>query len=341
MGNANGGGICAGSRELSAEEELDDAALLTEISIDDDVPGRKLSEKEFAEDLKKSLTGSLFSKHQEVDNMINSGNDQGLEMKSETQEKSIKKRNEIEYWKNVNISPPVNNTTNSETNNNKETRAEATTVDDEKGESNGQNDEVKIETAKEEEKEENVTNDNKHLAQVDSSLTLDLDYGTVPKSGTPEREKYENQIATDFSNCLGIDKDRFQMKSIKSGSVIIDFSILPSIDGSGMIAEHAATLLEKQVSDPASTLYTSPNIQILKAVNPTKSLAGGKLFKKMALNPTAVTKAALRNTVNKKDINNDKKKKHTANNDKNNNVSNNKINNNNNNNDNNNNNNNI
>ena len=82
MGNANGGGICAGSRELSAEEELDDAALLTEISIDDDVPGRKLSEKEFAEDLKKSLTGSLFSKHQEVDNMINSGNDQGLEMKS-------------------------------------------------------------------------------------------------------------------------------------------------------------------------------------------------------------------------------------------------------------------
>ena len=107
MGNANGGGICAGSRELSAEEELDDAALLTEISIDDDVPGRKLSEKEFAEDLKKSLTGSLFSKHQEVDNMINSGNDQGLEMKSETQEKSIKKRNEIEYWKNVNIPPPL------------------------------------------------------------------------------------------------------------------------------------------------------------------------------------------------------------------------------------------
>ena len=104
MGNANGGGICAGSRELSAEEELDDAALLTEMSIDDDIPGRKLSEKEFAEDLKKSLTGSLFSKHQEVDNMINSGNDQGLEMKSETQEESIKKRNEIEYWKNVNIS---------------------------------------------------------------------------------------------------------------------------------------------------------------------------------------------------------------------------------------------
>ena len=41
------------------------------------------------------------------------------------------------------------------TQNNKETRAEATTVDDEKGESNAQNSEVKIETAKEEDKEEN------------------------------------------------------------------------------------------------------------------------------------------------------------------------------------------
>ena len=120
-------------------------------------------------------------------------------------------------------------------------------------------------------KEYKVTDENKHLAQVDSSLTLDLDYTSIAKSGTPERKKYENQIANDFSHSLGIHKDRFEIKSIKSGSVIIDFSILPSSDGSGMIAEEAATLLEKQVSDLASALYTSPNIQILKAVNAAKN----------------------------------------------------------------------
>ena len=67
-------------------------------------------------------------------------------------------------------------------------------------------------------KEYKVTDENKHLAQVDSSLTLDLDYTTIAKSGTPERKKYENQIANDFSHSLGIHKDRFEIKSIKQAS---------------------------------------------------------------------------------------------------------------------------
>ncbi len=137
-----------------------------------------------------------------------------------------------------------------------------------------------------------VNEKNKHLAQVDSSLTLDLDFENIASTGTPEREKYEHQIRTDFSNSLGINKERFKINDIKSGSVIIDFSILPCSDGSGMIAEEAANLLENQIKDPKSTLYTSPSIQILKTVNAVKSLAGGKLLTTMVLNSVAVAHAA-------------------------------------------------
>ena len=122
------------------------------------------------------------------------------------------------------------------------------------------------------------------MAKVDSSLTLDLDFSDVAKLGSPERREYENQITADFSQTLGIKQDRFIVKAIRAGSIIIDFSILPSQDQSELHAEQAIALLEEQVRDPQSKLYTSPNIKILKAVDATKSLATGALVKKVVTN---------------------------------------------------------
>ena len=56
------------------------------------------------------------------------------------------------------------------------------------------------------------------------------------------------------------------------------------------MAEDAVLLLEKQVSDPKSKLYTST--KILKAVNSVRSLSDGKLIKRFRLF-SGIAKAAL------------------------------------------------
>ena len=141
----------------------------------------------------------------------------------------------------------------------------------------------------------------KLLAKVDSSLTLDLDFSDVAELGSPERLEYENQITADFSQTLGIKQDRFIVKAIRAGSIIIDFSILPSQDQSELHAEQAIALLEEQVRDPQSKLYTSPNIKILKAVDATKSLATGALFKKVVtyfIDASSTIAKGMANTMN-------------------------------------------
>ena len=99
----------------------------------------------------------------------------------------------------------------------------------------------------------------------------------VPEHETTERQKYEKQIIAEFSSLLNIEKDRFKIRSIKAGSVIIDFSILPSGKGDDMPAQEAMELLSKHISNPQSNLFSSSNFPILKAVNAAKSLSGGKL----------------------------------------------------------------
>ena len=99
----------------------------------------------------------------------------------------------------------------------------------------------------------------------------------VPEHETTERQKYEKQIIAEFSSLLNIEKDRFKIRDIKAGSVIIDFSILPSGKGDAMPAQEAMELLSKHISNPQSNLFSSSNFPILKAVNAAKSLSGGKL----------------------------------------------------------------
>ena len=127
----------------------------------------------------------------------------------------------------------------------------------------------------EDKNEENVLSENTNDVRVDSSLILDSNYDMVPEHETTERQKYEKQIIAEFSSLLNIENDRFKIRSIKAGSVIIDFSILPSGKGDDMPAQEAMELLSKHISNPQSNLFSSSNFPILKAVNAAKSLSGG------------------------------------------------------------------
>ena len=119
-------------------------------------------------------------------------------------------------------------------------------------------------------------------------MTLDSNYDAVPECETTERQKYEKQIIAEFSSLLNIENDRFKIRSIKAGSVIIDFSILPSGKDDAMPAQEAIELLSKHISNPQSNLFSSSNFPILKAVNAAKSLSGGKLSTKIVSISTAI-----------------------------------------------------
>ena len=108
-------------------------------------------------------------------------------------------------------------------------------------------------------------------------MTLESNYDVVPESETTERKEYEKQIITEFSTLLNIENNRFEIRSIKAGSVIINFSILPSGKDSAISAEEAVDLLAKHIGNPQSDLFSSSSFPILKAVNVAKSLSGGKL----------------------------------------------------------------
>jgi hypothetical protein len=108
--------------------------------------------------------------------------------------------------------------------------------------------------------------------EVRVTLTFNLDYSTLAAEGTPAREAFKQSVAIDLATVLGISRERILITAIRPGSIIIEFTILPAVDGSEILAEQAALILEEQVADPTSTLYTSPAITIISQVDATKSL---------------------------------------------------------------------
>eukprot|EP01045_Picozoa_sp_COSAG04_P010101 COSAG04_NODE_609_length_12066_cov_55.131695_4_plen_1371_part_00 len=72
------------------------------------------------------------------------------------------------------------------------------------------------------------------LNSLTASLELDMDIASIPE-GTPERASFESSFKIDTAAALGgIGPDRIRILSIQSGSIIVDFAVLPAADGTGL-----------------------------------------------------------------------------------------------------------
>ena len=91
--------------------------------------------------------------------------------------------------------------------------------------------------------------------QVDVALTLTGSVDEIPP-GSEEEVAFKDSFTSDISAALGIDSSRVQILEILSGSIIVNFRIIPSTDGTGLKVEQAVNILEEQISEPDSDLYS-------------------------------------------------------------------------------------
>jgi hypothetical protein len=81
-----------------------------------------------------------------------------------------------------------------------------------------------------------VQYDATEVGSIAAQLTLSIDFASLVE-GTPERAAFETQFREDVAAALGgIDTGRVRIKSIRAGSTVVDFLVLPSYDGTAMAA---------------------------------------------------------------------------------------------------------
>ena len=91
-----------------------------------------------------------------------------------------------------------------------------------------------------------------------------------PFRSTDEETKFMNNFENDLASAIGIDPDRVEVYAIMSGSIIVLFRILPSTDGTSLQVEQAVSILEEQIAEPESALYSG---EVTSAVDAEAPLA--------------------------------------------------------------------
>ena len=123
---------------------------------------------------------------------------------------------------------------------------------------------------------------NQRFVEVKLRLVLNLDISVFPlvpgaPAGTLDTTsavyiQFTTAFVADLSLLLGIASNRIIVNSLSSGSIVVDFTILPSVDGSEAMAEQAANFLVAQVENPTSELYTSSVFSVIVSTDSSKSL---------------------------------------------------------------------
>jgi len=102
-------------------------------------------------------------------------------------------------------------------------------------------------------------------ATLDIAISFDADYAT--SAGTTElNDILETKVITALSNSLNISPNRLVIKSIRPGSVIIDFSILESLDVNEPSPVFVGEELKFQLSMRDSKLFKDDFINTAKSL---------------------------------------------------------------------------
>jgi hypothetical protein len=83
------------------------------------------------------------------------------------------------------------------------------------------------------------------------TVTISKDIADIPR-GTPQEYEFIASFTSDVSNAVGISRERIKVTSIRPGSVIVEFSVLPDVDSvTSLTPASVAASIVKQASDPS------------------------------------------------------------------------------------------
>ena len=81
-----------------------------------------------------------------------------------------------------------------------------------------------------------------------------LDFEEAGEEGSEQRESFEHEIVQDMSNATEVPPDRFVVKNLSPGSIIVEIDIKPDQSGKGPNSLAVVSELKRQAADPDSTL---------------------------------------------------------------------------------------
>mmetsp|Transcript_4626 Transcript_4626/g.8141 ORF Transcript_4626/g.8141 Transcript_4626/m.8141 type:complete len:2389 (-) Transcript_4626:34-7200(-) len=112
--------------------------------------------------------------------------------------------------------------------------------------------------------EEQQVQETKLQKEAKVTLTLDMNIAEIPPD-SDEETAFKTNFTNDLSKSLGVPISRISIQGIVSGSVIVNFVILPPVDeGDSLAAESVVNILIEKVLDTESDLHTSSSV--MKAV---------------------------------------------------------------------------
>merc|ERR1712167_244147 len=92
---------------------------------------------------------------------------------------------------------------------------------------------------------------------ITAQITLDTDFDTIKDKSSAAYTKFETDFKTDVAKLLKVTTEQIIVKSIKAGSVVVDFVVNPAIDGTKVTASNLATAFKESGKSIAGAKTTT------------------------------------------------------------------------------------
>ena len=86
------------------------------------------------------------------------------------------------------------------------------------------------------------------------TVKLGMDFKAAGDEGSLQRSKFEKDLVSDLATASGVAADRFKIRKLAPGSVLVGVDIYPEPSGRGPSAAEVSEELENQADDPSSPL---------------------------------------------------------------------------------------
>jgi hypothetical protein len=89
---------------------------------------------------------------------------------------------------------------------------------------------------------------------VPMTVKLGMDFKAVGDAGSLQRSKFEKDLVSDLASASGVAPDRFAIRKLAPGSVLVSVDVCPDSSGRGPLPTEVCEGLERQADDPSSAL---------------------------------------------------------------------------------------